>query len=239
MNLKQFKTKKFLNKGTTGKCFLLKDGTVFKKFNSPLDLSELERFKYFLNYKNDNFLFPFDFIYDNKKFYGYITKRALGDTLQKTFKNSDLEKLSINCIKLEKNIDLISEGKIIMYDYHSENVMYDGNLIQVIDSDDYGITDFYTEDAVKERNYEYNRIMMCNLCLTNIKLNKHTDYITDRIIRYKHSDVKVSEILVNIKEDIEKHYKENISTINDFNNIIRESESNGKSIVYSRTYRGR
>jgi len=239
MNLEQYITKKFLNKGTTSKCFLLKNGTVFKQFNNPLDLSELERFKYLLNYKNDNFLFPFDFVYDNKKFYGYITKKALGDTLEKTFKNSDLKKLSTDCIKLEKNIDLISSGKIIMYDYHSANIMYDGNLIQVIDPDDYGINNFYTEKEVKIRNYQYNRIMMCNLFLSNIKLNKYTNYITDKVYQYKCCDAKVSDILINIKEDIEKYYKENINTVNDFNNMIRKSESNGKNIVYSRTYRGR
>ena len=67
MNLEDFISKKLLKEGTTAKCFLLQNGNVFKQFNNPLSISDVERFKYFLNFENESILFPFDFIYDNKK----------------------------------------------------------------------------------------------------------------------------------------------------------------------------
>lgn len=222
MNLEDFITKKPLNKGTTSKCFLLQNGNVFKQFNNPLRVSDVERFKYLLNYENENFLFPFDFIYNSKEFYGYITKKATGDTLRNSFSNTNLEKLSTHSIKVENNIDYVSQGKILMHDLHSENVIYDANLIQIIDPDEYGIRDSYSVDDVKDINFKYYRTMICNLFITNIGLNQHTQYIIDRINRYKYTGNRASEILINIKDDMERYTKETINTVDDFNNIIRK-----------------
>ena len=221
MNLDEFLTKKPLNRGTTAKCFILKSGNVFKEFNNPLDISDVERFKYFLNYKNESFLFPFEFVCNNNKFYGYVTKKALGQTLEESFAYSNLEKLSAHLKKLEKNINYVSEGKIVMHDLHSNNIIYDGKLLQVIDPDEYAIRDFESVDNIKTINFKYNRIMVSNLFITNIGLNKNTEYILDKINSYKYSEVKASEFIIWIKEDMEKHYKETINTIDDFNNIVK------------------
>ncbi|MBQ2946386.1 MAG: hypothetical protein IJE04_00850 [Bacilli bacterium] len=224
MDIEDFMSKKLLKKGTTAKCFLLKNGNVFKQFNSPLDISDVERFKYFLNFENENILFPFDFVYDNKKFYGYVTKRAMGQTLSESFASSNLEKLSIHSIKTEKNIDLVSQGKIIMHDLHSDNVIYDGNLIQIIDPDEYGIRDIYTVEEIKDTNFKYYRTLISNLFIANIHgiTNRHSDYLIDRINRYKYSGYRTSEIIIKIKDDMEKYTKEQIEIPNDFNRIIRK-----------------
>ena len=55
MNIEDFMSKKLLKKGTTAKWFLLQNGNVFKQFNSPLNISDVERFKYFLNFQYHHF----------------------------------------------------------------------------------------------------------------------------------------------------------------------------------------
>lgn len=221
MNIEDFISKKLLKQGTTAKCFLLQNGNVFKQFNAPLSISDVERFKYFLNFQNENILFPFDFICDNKKFYGYVTKRAIGDTLTESFSSSNLEKLSTNSIKVEKNIDLVSQGKILMHDLHSDNVIYDGNLVQIIDPDEYGIRESYAVDEIKDINFKYYRTLISNLFITNIGINKNTQYIIDKINLHKYTGYRASEVIINIKEEMEKYTKETINTVDDFNRIIK------------------
>ena len=221
MNLEDFISKKLLKKGTTAKCFLLQNGNIFKQFNNPLCISDVERFKYFLNFENESILFPFDFIYDNKKFYGYVTKRAFGQTLRESFSGSNLERLSTHSIKTEKNIDFVSQGKILMHDLHFDNVIYDGNLVQIIDPDEYGIRDIYTADEIKDINFKYYRTLISNLFITNIGINKNTQYIIDKINFHKYTGYRASEVIINIKYEMEKYTKETINTVDDFNSIIK------------------
>ena len=221
MNTEDFISKKLLKKGTTAKCFLLQNGNVFKQFNSPLNISDVERFKYFLNFENENILFPFDFVCDNKRFYGYVTKRAIGDTLTESFSSSNLEKLSTNSIKVEKNIDLVSQGKILMHDLHSDNVIYDGNLMQIIDPDEYGIRDIYTVEEIKDTNFKYYRTLISNLFINDLEINKNTQYVIDKINLYKYTGYRASEVIIKIKDDMEKYTKETINTVDDFNRIIK------------------
>lgn len=221
MNLEEYTSKKLLKKGTTAKCFLLQTGNVFKQFNTPLNISDMERFKYFLDYQNSSILFPFDFIYDNKRFYGYVTKRAIGDTLGNAFSGCNLEKLYEHSIDVEKNIEFVSEGKILMHDLHSDNVIYDGNLIQIIDPDEYGIRESYTKEEIKAINFKYYRTLISHLFIANIGIKENTQYIIDRINFHKYTGKTVSEIIIKIKEEMEEYTKERIQTVEDFNGIIR------------------
>lgn len=221
MNLEDFIGKKLLKKGTTAKCFLLQNGNVFKQFNTPLNISDIGRFRCFLDFQNSSILFPFDFVYDSKRFYGYVTKRAIGDTLGDTFSKCDLEKLSHHSIDVENNIELVSQGKILMHDLHSDNVIYDGNLIQIIDPDEYGIRESSTKEAIKDINFKYYKTLISHLFIANIGINQNTQYIIDRINFHKYTGKTASEIIIKIKEEMEEYTKERIQTVDDFNSIIR------------------
>ena len=221
MKLEDLIITKMLGKGNSSKCFTIQNGDVFKKFNNPLSICDVERFMYFLNFENESILFPFDFIYDNKKFYGYVTKRAFGQTLRESFSGSNLERLSTHSIKTEKNIDFVSQGKILMHDLHFDNVIYDGNLVQIIDPDEYGIRDIYTADEIKDINFKYYRTLISNLFITNIGINKNTQYIIDKINFHKYTGYRASEVIINIKYEMEKYTKETINTVDDFNSIIK------------------
>lgn len=221
MNIEEFINKKKLDKGMTSQCYLLQNGNVFKQFNTPLNIKELDKFKYFLNFENENILFPFDFVYDTKKFYGYVTKRAFGQTLRESFSSSNLEKLSTHSIKVESNIDFLSKGKILMNDLHSNNIIYDGNLIQIIDPDDYEIRHNYNYNKIKELNFKDYMTVISNQFVINIGISTKTRYIIDKINIYKYTGKTASEFIIKIKDEMEKYTKEKIETVEDFNNIIR------------------
>ena len=192
---------------------------ILKLFKNPRDLYDLERYKYFMNYQNDSFIFPFEFIYDSKKFYGYKTKRVYADTLESIFANSDLLKLSTNSFKLEKNIDFVSNGGISLYDFHSKNVLYDGNMYSVIDHDENGISN-NLEDT-KKRNQHAHRVLIGNLFIEKLKNFKHTRLIKKNIDKYIYSTIKPSEMIVSIKEQLDKEYKEDIRELDDITKIVR------------------
>ena len=203
------------------KLFLLENDKILKLFKNPRDLYEIERYKYFMNYANDSFIFPLEFIYDSKKFYGYITKRVYADTLESIFANSDLLKLSSNSFKLEKNIDLVSSGGITLYDFHSENVLYDGNSYSVIDHDENGISNSL-EDA-KKRNQQAHRTLIGNLFLEKLAEFdfEHTRLIRKNIYNDMYTSIRPSEMIIKIKEQIDKEYKEDIQELEEIKNIVR------------------
>lgn len=220
MELKEIKNKKYFNKGRTAKCYLLNNGNILKLFNSKRDLSEIDRFKYMLEYTNESFVFPFEFIYDSEKFYGYITKRAPGIILELAFSKSNLIDLSKHSQDLERDIDYISEGSIVLYDFHNQNVLYDGKKYSVIDHDENAI--YRPIDYAKEFNQKAHRIMISKLFEKSIESNKHTKFILDKVNQYKYSDIRPSQMIGQIKQDIDFYFKEDIKTIQELNSIIRK-----------------
>lgn len=220
MELKEINNKKYFNKGQTAKCYLLENGNILKLFNNKRDLSEIDRFKYMMEYANESFIFPFEFIYDSKKFHGYITKRAPGIIFESCFSKSNLVDLSKNSRVLERDIDYVSEGGITLYDFHDQNVLYDGKRYSVIDHDENGI--YKSVDYAKNFNRESHRIMIGKLFEKNIEKGKDTEYILDKVCKYKYSDMRPSEMIGELKQDIDFYFKEDIKTVEELNSIIRK-----------------
>lgn len=219
MRLEEIGKKEFLGKGGIAKCYTLEDGNVLKLFNHPRRVCEIERFKYFLEYANDSFLFPFEFIYDSEKIYGYITEKAPGVTLKQAFPTSNLLEMSKHSYKLEKDINFVSRGGILLYDMHDENVLYDGNKYSVIDPDENGRSSDL--GSVFDSNHFIHRILISNLFLENLSKIKRTKVIKDKVTKYKYMSMKPSEMIVQVKDDMEKYYKENVDTIEDVINIVK------------------
>ncbi len=210
-----------LGKGHEGICYDLGNGNALKLFNEAGDLSEIEKFKYLLNYKNESFLFPFDFIVDNELFLGYITKKSLGKTLEKSFNSLDLEKLSTHSIPIEYNIKQLSKAKILFDDFHEGNIMYDTEKLEVIDTDFYQINVDLPLDSIKKKNSDYYKLIIGGLLKRGIMCTKETRYIIDKIIKYEDLTISGSEMLIKVKELMEKYYKEKINTIDDLHTILR------------------
>lgn len=221
MNLNKIEGKKFLGKGNYGKCYELESGSILKLFNKPQSLIEIDKFRYMLKYKNESFLFPFDFVYDDKKFYGYISKKSLGIPLKDSFSSSNIEELSNNSILLEEDILKISEGRILIDDFHEGKIMYDGQKLEVIDTDFYQALVPFTPKEIRKDNLFHYKIVLARLFKTNITYIEDTKYIFGQIDKYLHSDILPSDMIASIKEDMEKYYKEKIKTMNQIQKIIR------------------
>ncbi len=220
MQQKEIGKKKFLGNGKFNKCYTLENGNVYKEFGKPLNLVEIDRFKYLLEYKNSSMAFPFDFVYDNKMFYGYITEKAPGIVMEKAFEKSNILDMSTNSIRVEKDIKFISNGLIMMYDFHDNNFMYDGKKFTIIDFDEYAKVSVYSKDEIIKRNIKTYKGLFCGLFNGILKPNRNTSYVVNKIQKYYHLDISASEMLYQIKEDMDKYYKTDINKPEDIKQII-------------------
>lgn len=211
--------KRLIGKGCNSNCYLLDDGNIYKEYIYPLDISDIERFKLLLKYDNESFAFPFEFNYDEKNFYGYITRRASGKTLYNCFKKSNIVDMSTHSILLERNIDYLSSGKFIMCDFHSENILYDGSKFTVIDMDDYFRTNKYTYEEIKERNIGFYKTLISGLFIENLINDKYKSLIIDKISCKRYLKISASEFIISVKEMLDNFYKEDIKTMDDINKI--------------------
>lgn len=211
----------FLGKGHEGVCYDLKNGNALKLYGNVRSLFEIEKFKYMLKHKNESFLFPFEFVFDNEHFLGHISKKALGLTLEKSFNNLDLETLFVHSMSLEDNIEQISQAKILLDDFHEGNVMYDKEKLEVIDTDFYKINVDIPVKNITRLNLDYYKFTISGLLKRGIKCTDKTRYIFDKIVKYEYLTKSGSELLIKIKEDMEKYYKEKIDTIEDLHEVLR------------------
>lgn len=222
MNIDDIKTIEKLGQGEFGICYLMENGYVLKKFNIPLPIVDLDKFKYFLKYKNDSIMFPVSFIYDDIYLYGHISKRAFGKRLVDTFSSSNLLDMSTHSIRLENNIKHISKGKIQMFDMHDENVLYDGKKFSVIDTDEYfNMGSLYTVKEVEKVNIGYYKNMIKELTISSLSKFKYNRFIIDKVHKYENLNMSGSEMIYKIKCDLDKYYKEDIKSIEDIGKVIR------------------
>ena len=224
MRLEEIGEKTYLNEGLHGICYELENETVLKLFNASMPLFELKKFKYMMKHKNKSFLFPFDFVYDNERFYGYIMRKSLGQTLEKIFCGIDLEKFAKHSIKLEKDIMKISKAKILLNDFHEGNIMYNGKRLEVVDFDSYKIEKYTSEHSLIKQNLQDYKNLVIGLFEDSIgwdNLTPHIEYVLSAQ-KYMHNNIFASETVLQIKEEMEKYYKEKIKTINDLNAILKK-----------------
>lgn len=221
MKLEEIGKKTFLDKGQYGKCYILENGKVLKLYNTPKILSEINKFKYFLQYKNNSFLFPIDFVYDKELFHGYICNKSMGNNIKKVFSKIKFNKLAKTAKTLEKDINFISDGKILIDDFNPSNVLYDNKKIEVIDYDFYNIRNDLDKNKLKKHNLEELRGLISTLFIDELITNEETRTIVDKIIECENSDNNIDEMIFEIKNVIGSHYKENINSIEELNEILR------------------
>lgn len=221
MRLEEIEKKEYIDKGYHSKCYDIGNDRVVKLFNKCMPLSEIDKFKYLLKYKNESFLFPFDFVYDEENFYGYITQKSFGKKLCNNFSNLNIEKLSTHSVLLEDNIKKVSQGKITLEDVNETNIMYDGEKLEVIDFDFYWIDEKSSFEKIHKINSNSYKITILEQFRDNIYHNPKTIYILDKITKYEYMSINASDAMIRIKEEVEKYYKEKIDTIDDLNTILR------------------
>ena len=222
--------KKYIGEGSNGKCYELSNGSILKIFKYPHSKSELERYKYFLNYKNDSIIFPHAFKIVGNNLAGYVTHKVPGDTIDKRFSSYNLEKMSKDIIELEKDILLISNGKIIMSDVHSSNILYDGNRFRIIDPDYYSISHLHAEEIFYKNEKRIKNIIF-GLLTERISHLKHSDDILNELRKYCIYEYEINQMLLDTKNILEYYYNKRIDRLEDI------GEDYGH--MYIRNYRSR
>lgn len=212
--------KKFLGEGIYGKCYELKSGEVLKIFKIPRDIDDLKKYKRFLEYKNDSVLFPYRFNIEKRHIKSYICAKAPGDKIYNSLAQYDIFNISKHLFKLERDIGFISNGNIIMYDNHSENMFYDGVKFSVIDVDEY---DFYDYVYKHDLAYVYDRNMskietcmyeiFCNEISKTELSNNDKHVIYDQFKKYIFWDCNPSSQILIYKNILEKFLNENITSL--------------------------
>ena len=101
------------------------------------------------------------------------------------------------------------------------NIMYDGEKIEVIDPDFYWIDAKSSLKEIQKRNLNSYKLTILEAFRANIGYAKKTNYILQKITKYEYIDSSASAIMIKIKEDMEKYYKERINTIDDLHTILR------------------
>ena len=211
---------KFIGKGQCGKCYELENGNVLKIFNRPKSISELKKYKTFLNYKNETIVFPHEFVTTMTKLKGHISKKVYGHKLDtEEFKLYKIDDMYRGLFHLEKDIDFISNSNIRMIDTHSGNIFYNGSKFSIIDVDSYQIYDNLS-DRIIYKNTMIIKEIFYNLFISsgNIKSKSDLDLLLRKYIFW---DSSICETVYEFKNIIEKYYKNNIETIDDIKRLVK------------------
>lgn len=207
-----------LGRGQEGKCYLLEDGRVYKKFYIPLRLSAMDKYKKIMKIQDKSFIFPTELVFDDKKFYGYIMEYADEKIISESFKFYSLDKISTDAIKFENSILNISKNGILMNDFYDGNVLYGEKGFIGIDSDGY---EFCDED-ISDINLSYFRRLIVQCFQNSLLANKNNIYVIDKAYKYKYMKMPTYEIIIKVKDELERIYGSNIESIEDVNNIVRK-----------------
>ena len=220
--------KKYIGEGINGRCYEIENGEVLKVFKIKPGIEELKRYKSFLEYSNDSILFPYRFITTKKYIKAYVSKKAPGEKIYNCLGVYGLDKISKDLIKLEKDVLIISKGNIVMYDNHSENMLYDGNKFSVIDVDDYS---FYDCPNNFDYTYPYDRNVLkiegaifeifCNeIGKTNLSI-KDKNKLFEEFRKYLFWNQEPSYQVFKYKNILEKFLNEKIYSLESVKKITK------------------
>ncbi len=215
--------KEYLGEGHNAKCYLTKDGNVFKEFKYSMpcydDIIKMSK------YKSDVLVYPDSLVYlssvDEKNLKGYLMKYIKGDTLANLKDEVNVLKYISELRKLEEECFDLSDEKIILYCLHGGNVYWTSdNELKVADTED---NEF---DYEKDNGdiYRQNIIELSNTFIPPVV--NETKFKDDRLGGYYLNSIfygimKPSFFLNEVLHAIEKEKKEKIETLGDMKSSIK------------------
>lgn len=127
---------KSVGSGVTANCFLTKDNTIFKEFKKGLAESLEDKCNYLSTFENDNFTFPKQLVYLDKKFIGYIRDYAPGKSIDDLEDSINFKRMIVALKELEQSTNELYE-KLSFVDLSGDNIVYDqlSNKMTIIDTD--------------------------------------------------------------------------------------------------------
>ena len=216
--------KRYLGKGCSGVCYLTEDNKVFKEMkNDKLDFYHLKKFT---NVKNDSIVFPNEIVYqyehNDNNIIGYTMDYIDGYLFREIEDNESINNIISASIKVEENIKKLSyQYSIMMEEINPSNVIYSKDKkFKIIDTDFYTYFPSEEEQIIYKNNiYEWGNYMMSMLggCYPFIDEDLNNLYC-DCVCNGR---VKPSQIVIKIKDLIEKISNQNINTLGEYQNSLK------------------
>ena len=205
---------KKIGDGSQGTCFYdPKNNCVYKIYNGFINEDTDDDFVYskdtimrFSNIKTKTFVFPSDVIYVNNYIVGYMTPYVKAKPLYNINPLLiSLDKLERNIKEVKKDIKILSDNKILIFDA-MYNILY-GNKLYMTDTDEFGCS-YY--------NFNYEK-----------KNNQYFDYELYYFLVDGYFNTFISNYY-----NLEKMYKNKCANILEFLRLFRKylSEYEGKEI---------
>ncbi|MBQ1496224.1 MAG: hypothetical protein IIZ40_02590 [Bacilli bacterium] len=214
--LPYLKGAKYIGKGKTAYCFLMRDNKVLKLFYKSIETKNM--FDYFRNpinhfyelekINNDTYIAPLELLIKDNELIGYIYDYIDGKTLKRVGLNFKIEELIEAYDRLEEDTRKISESKFALYDTHDKNIIFNGGF-KVIDLDKGIFVDDEVENIYKYNMSEINQTIIHSIF--NESRNKMLEFRNQKLrkeyLETVYSDpLKMKDLLKDISNTYNKKY---------------------------------
>ena len=219
-------TQKELGRGTSGICYLTKDGRVFKKLFSPMDnydtLSYMSE-----HYKSDHLALPEQFVFldnDHDNFIGYLRKYIEGKNFKSLDDCIEVERFIKALQSLEKEIIENTKRGLEYHDTHYANLLYTPeDEIEIIDPFLFDIS--YNDYDYKNRiGYTFMDIAYSinNKVLDVNNVNDAIDKLISKSYEYYASGfIKPSQLMYELAMELKRLTGNENQTLGDMRNNLK------------------
>lgn len=201
--------------GREGNCILLDNGYVLKKLYGEYNPKFALQFK---DVENDSFIFAKNGIFINQYISALFMKYVKGLTLSdKIPKDQSFIQLGLQLQKLVDDIIKLSEMGIQVKDFHTGNIIYDGNKFIIIDTLGY----LYLSGSYKTENLR--EVMHKVFYYILIDILRYRE-IPNSLVYYGKLNIleNPNEYLLNLKKYIENIAEQEVNTVEDAIKVLKK-----------------
>lgn len=177
---------------------------LFSKGRLPIS-SKIERAHIILSSLNLKYIqTPTKLYYNSSKLY-IKYKAPFFDDSSKNYEDFLLTKIKLliqNLKELEKEIDIISENRILMRDVYSKNITFN-KILRIIDPGSYTYEEKRTIEKIKIFNYEKLRLLIISLIYDSLKSKSINDQDLSYLAIKLNSETRKCSSIINYLEDID------------------------------------
>ena len=225
-----------LGRGACATVYRYVENLVIKVFNDKgMELHDNEGFSGLVGVENETCVFPKCTIEIDQQFQGYAMQYVEGEELLKVIKELNLESLISAIQKVEEDLKLLSQNKIMFEDLNQGGIMWshkDG--IKIIDTDFFKRCDDITEEECYSHNIkDFNTMIEMELGILTGQYNniinflQSNDEYSQLYIEYfisslNGNNMSVTKLIKKAIEIFEKEFGTRPSNINEMEELITE-----------------
>lgn len=176
---------------------------IFTKERLPIS-RKIEKAHIILSYLNLKYIqIPKKLYYDSSKLYIKYSAPFFEDSQEKYEKIflTEIKMLIQNLNLIKKEIDIISENRILMRDVYLKNTTFDG-ILRIIDPGSYTYEEQRNIEKIRLFNYEKLRALVISLIYEALKDKDIGEYKLSYLIMQLHSETRKYQNIINYLETI-------------------------------------